>query len=200
MVSIAQYKSLVRTRKQHKKICVSPESVVEIHDGFKNLIFNKDLLALEKATKTRHLTYEEMQILKHKNWNENKVEVAITNILRGLASDIHHRGIGKIRHFKIDNGANLSAGGKIYKWKEGVVADEPDKEICVYSKKKNANLTLKVEIKRVGAPSQLEIRDGQIKTLKEYNEMGYPAFITNNTLYFERVICKRILEFLEYKY
>ena len=198
MVSIAQYKSLTKKRKQPE--VVNPESVVEIHDGFKNLIFNKDLLILEKEAKSRNLTYDEIQLLRHKGWNENKVEVAITNILRGLASDIQHRGIGKIRHFKIDNGANLSVGGKIYKWKEGVVANEPDKEICVYSKKKNANLTLKVEIKRVGAPSQLEIREGQIKTLKEYNEMGYPAFITNNTLYFERVVCKRILEFLEYKY
>ena len=68
-------------------------------------------------------------------------------------------------------------------------------DVVILASLAGSQLVIFVEFKRIGTPSQVKISDNQ----KHWNEvlqaMGFLAFITNNPLYFEKVICGEIRKF-----
>lgn len=172
-----------------------------------NLIFNEDLISLEKKAIKTNLSCQEATLLKHKGWNEHKVQSAAKIFFDNLSRELQIKGLGKIFFFQIDNGANyLTAGAKVRKWKEGTRAKMPDVGMLVYSKKNNRNVTFFIEFKRVGTKREImgdiNSKSGlkifkhfqeQLRMHEELREMGYDVYLTNNICYCETIIKKKII-------
>lgn len=176
----------------------------------KPLIYNEDLVVLEKKMATQNLTSVEMQLLRHKGWNEHKVQSAAKRFFDSMNQELEMQNIGQVFFFQIDNGANnLTAGAKIRKWQEGTVPKMTDVCILAHSIKTQQNKTWFCEFKKVGTKNEIEGNPKTKSGLKIYihfqkqlimqeklRKMNFSVHLTNNIIYCERVIGKEIREFL----
>lgn len=168
-------------------------SVVE----YKPLIYNSDIAELKKKMEVQNLNQLELELLWHDGWLETKVQSAFKNIIETLNREIQYKKLGKIEFRQNDNGAALSPAGKMRKHREGTVTGMLDATIYVWSERKKSNKTWLVEVKRVGSPAQIKISKEQLGQIELFKNMNYPAYLTNNTVYFKEVVCKEIMEFVE---
>lgn len=152
----------------------------------KPIIYNKDIKGLEKKDT---LTTDEMILLRLGN---SCLEKVIQETCHNMFNLKFEEGI----FVAIDNGD--TAGGKL----------EPYKRIVLYKNKKKLGtksgfsdvmLIRKgkvafVEFKRIGCPSQIDIKPEQLDYQKQLQDMGFKAYITNNPVYFNNVILKEFAE------
>lgn len=161
----------------------------------KPIIYNSDIKQI--STKPS-ITPMEATLLRYENALETTIQQHCRNIFLRMSQEIKVKYKGaRLKFVQIDNGANLSVGGKIRKWKEGTVADFPDVLLLASTPCKQFNMIGFVEFKRIGTPSQIKIKEGQLECQKDLQDMGWPSYITNNPFYFEQVICQRFVEFFE---
>lgn len=149
------------------------------------IIYNKDIKELEKK---QSISPDELALLKlGKQPLEKKIQEACRIIFE---SQFDYRGF-----VSIDNGD--TAGGKLLdyqrinlyknKKKTGTKHGFPDTMLIVKNK------IAFVEFKRIGAPSQIDIKQDQLDYQKWLQDMGFKAYITNNPIYFKNVILKELV-------
>lgn len=138
----------------------------------------------------------EASMLRLEGMLETRVQQSCRRIFLEMAKQIQilHKG-ARLRFVQIDNGADLTVAGKIRKWAEGTNPDFPDVLLLASTPCGQFNKVEFVEFKRIGSPSQVQIRDGQLQCQKDLQAMGWPAEIINNPIYFEQIICARFWEF-----
>lgn len=141
------------------------------------LIHNSDLKAIEKKAQNQAISAMEADLLRHKGLSESRIQQACKKRFEAMFGN-------KAKFIQIDNGGKMGIGQKIKKKREGTVAGAPD--VMLIGKNKIAF----VEFKRVGSPSEIEPTQEQ-KEMREFIlSCGFPAYLCNNTVYFDRVICE----------
>lgn len=87
---------------------------------------------------------------------------------------------------QIDNGGKQTMGGKFRKKAEGTIKGASDVQLWFYCKKTNISKMVLCEFKRIGTPSQIDIKEEQIAFQERWKQFyNCDGFITNNPLYFE---------------
>lgn len=140
------------------------------------LINNKHIKNLELRTDLK--TNEILLLRLGQNCLETKIQQVCHNMFLAKYMD-------KSAEFvQIDNGGKMGFTQKRKKKAEGTKAGFPD--VMLIRKNKVAF----VEFKRIGTPSQIDVREDQIKYMNWLNNNNYKAYITNNPIYFQEVILK----------
>jgi hypothetical protein len=95
---------------------------------------------------------------------------------------------------QIDNGGKQTQGGKFRKKAEGTIKGASDVQLWFHCKKTGLSKMVLCEFKRIGTPSQIDIKQEQIDFQERWKQFyNCDGFVTNNPLYFEW----RIQEILE---
>lgn len=120
-------------------------------------------------------------------WIESQIQIACHNIIRAKYGNL------KDAHVIFQQNDNGGADQKKKKKAEGTQPGWPDVTIWIYKTLSPDRKHIFVEFKRIGShkisPEQQEWHDFH----KKWNESAY---FCNNTVYFEKVICKEIDDFL----
>ena len=122
-----------------------------------------------------------------------KREIECLNAALQLQNKIKHKLIDFVH---IDNGGKSGIQHKIKKKKEGTREGFPDVMIICSNLNKNACKVLYIEFKRIGTPSQIQIKPNQIEYNNWLNDIGFDAYIINNPLFFKNKIIKDIQDFI----
>lgn len=167
----------------------------------KNLISAKDITAIKEKDS---LTGDELQLLQQENWTESEVQCASKNIFIGYAMQFPE---SLYQFQKNDNGRDYDQpkksdtevvkyrkkaiiAGKVNKQKkEGMIAGFPDVTLWKTSPK-NEKIDL-VEFKR---PKETQISKSQEIVHKQFSDAGKEVYLCNNTVYFEKIICKEFFD------
>ena len=92
----------------------------------------------------------------------------------------------EIDFMQIDNGGKQTMGGKFRKKAEGTIKGASDVQLWFCCKKTNISKMVLCEFKRIGTPSQIDIKDEQVAFQERWKAFyNCEGFITNNPLYFE---------------
>jgi len=87
---------------------------------------------------------------------------------------------------QIDNGGKQTQGGKFRKKSEGTIKGASDVQLWFHCKKTGLSKMVLCEFKRIGTPSQIDIKEEQIVFQRQWKQFyNCEGFITNNPLYFE---------------
>jgi len=87
---------------------------------------------------------------------------------------------------QVDNGGNQTQGGKFRKKAEGTIKGASDVQLWFHCKKTGKSKMVLCEFKRIGTPSQIDIKEEQLAFQQKWKQFYKCAgFITNNPLYFE---------------
>jgi hypothetical protein len=175
------------------------------------IIYNSDIVAIEKKAKKTCLTPEEADLLKFgKNCNETKIQSFCNQAFRNLAVQVIVKKLGDMVFFQIDNGGKLKDGGRIRKWQEGALSGMTDSAMLLFNRKSGKNKTIFCEFKRIGCESEIKGNPATKSGLKIYQHfkkqqelherlrnMGFEVVLTNNPVYFEKVFLERVWKFFE---
>lgn len=101
-----------------------------------------------------------------------------------------------IKFVHIDNGGKSGIRHKINKKLEGTEEGFPDVIIIASNLDKSSKLTMFLEFKRIGTPSQIHITDKQYYYNKWLSATGFYATIINNPLFFRMEIIAKIQKFI----
>lgn len=178
----------------------------EINLEQKAIIYNSDIDNLYKKSS---MSSNEAVLLRYKGALETKIQSHIYTNFKNFKLYILNKYPGAKLHFvQFDNGGKMSKtierGGKIIytgrlqKTREGTQKGFCDLGIFLSTSSGQFNQIIFVEAKRVGTPSQIKINPEQQSWFEELNSMGWKCHITNNPLYFSKIICKEIEAFFEY--
>jgi hypothetical protein len=143
----------------------------------KPLIFNSDIKAIEKKVLSGCVTALEADLLRHAKLSESQIQQACRRIFLSKFGD-------KAKFIQIDNGGNLSIAMKVKKAREGTIPGMVD---ALLIGKKRA---IFVEFKRVGNPSSIEPKPEQKEIHDFLKKCEFSVYVTNNTVFFEKVICE----------
>jgi len=159
-----------------------------------NLLFNKDIPKEPKTAdelilyRLAQLKETDMQQYFHKEFNAFACEMKALNKFNEL--------------FFVQNDNGDTAGGSLsqiqrmvlYKRKkaEGSKKGFPDISKYVYSAKINLRDTFFCEVKKIGAPSEIHLGKEQLDWFLKLNSMGFNAYITNNPIFFKKVVLGEI--------
>lgn len=96
-----------------------------------------------------------------------------------------------------DNGTDSSKAknaimNKMRKKAEGTISGWPDVSLVL-----QGGIVIYVEFKRIGTPSQIDIKDKQITIHHQLKQLGFKTYITNNPIFFEQVIMKEVVEVIK---
>ncbi len=167
----------------------------------KNLISAKDITAIKKKD---NLTGDELQILQQENWTESEVQCASKNIFIGYAMQSPH---SLYQFQKNDNGRDYDQPRKsdteIVKYRkkaiitskvnkqkrEGMIPGFPD--VTLWKTSPKGEKTDLVEFKR---PKETNISKNQQLIHQQFSDAGKDIYLCNNTVYFEKVICKEFFD------
>lgn len=173
------------------------------------LIFNSDIIAIEKKAEKSCLTLDEANLLKFgRNCAETKIQSNCNLAFKNLAAQIIAQKLGDMLFFQIDNGGKLTGGGRIRKWQEGTLANMTDSGMLLFNAKTGANKAIFCEFKAIRTESEIlgnpETKSGlpiyqHFKKQQELHErlkkMGFEVVLTNNPTWFEKVFLERVWEF-----
>lgn len=154
-----------------------------------NLLFNKDIPKTPRNA-------DELLIYGMAKKSESEMQQFFVREFESMASEVSFRNKNtKFKIYQNDNGD--SSGGNLtqiqrivlYKRKkaEGSKAGIPDLSL-VWS---GANMNY-CEVKKITAPSGIHLSEDQFKCFLELNEMGFTSYITNNPVFFKKVILEGI--------
>lgn len=169
-------------------------------NGYKALLQNKDLPNLKKSTR---LNIDELELVNHRGMKETFIQQTCVREVKSYAASLPKG--RRLKFVQIDNGGKQGAGGRIRKWCEGTYACFPD--AMIIATKNGKSKTFFVEFKRVDSKSAImgekdkitgrhDHFENQLKEIESLVESGFPAYITNNTIFFKKVILEQIKEFL----
>lgn len=166
-----------------------------------NKIHNKILLPNSVLTK------DELTLYNESSKKESQIQIACNNIIKDKYGHLKDCNINFVQ---VDNGSKSGIAQKKKKKAEGTMKGFPDVVIWIYAKMttkeymEDCNLhkylpikkkQIFIEFKKIGSyrirPEQQNYHD----FLKKWDESVY---FCNNTVFFEKVICKEIEDFLTY--
>ena len=97
---------------------------------------------------------------------------------------------------QIDNGGSQTKGGKFRKKAEGTIKGASDVQLWISCKKTKKVMIILCEFKRIGTPSQIDIKTEQVEFQKRWEMFyGCKCIFTNNPLYFEWFVCEILKTF-----
>jgi len=151
----------------------------------KPIIHNKDIKAIAKKAETQSISQDELLLLKLENAVETKIQQTCRQM---FLQQFRDKGL----FVQIDNGNTFAKGVSqaqrmaLFRRKEaeGSLAGFSDSMMLLNGK------VVFVEFKRIGTPSQINIRPEQQKYCDWLNANGFKAYITNNPIYFRDIILK----------
>lgn len=165
--------------------------------GYKALLQNKDIAAVEKCSKSGALTPLGLSKLRHKGLKETQIQQACVRMVKSYALTLKKD--CKVKFIQIDNGGKLTDWGRIRKFQEGTYSNFCDAMIIVSKRKQNKIIF--VEFKRIASKSGIvgdeKHFESQLKEIEDLQESGFSAYITNNTIFFENVILEEIKDFFK---
>jgi len=164
-----------------------------------NLLFNEDIPKIPSNP-------DELIIHRAAQDNESEIQQSFHEQSNTLTRELKEQNkFNELEFVQIDNGD--TAGGKLtetqrmvlYKRKraEGSKKGFPDVMIPFYSAKLNYRDVVYCEIKKITVPSKIHLRKEQLNWFLKLNSMGFKAYITNNPIFFKKVILKEIEDFFK---
>lgn len=163
---------------------------MEIH--LKPLIKNKDIRELEKKS---NLSFDDLTILQYSKLLETNIQQRCHNIFKDLSFELEVKYGGKVIEFvQMDNGGKMGIRQKIKKKAEGTKAAIQDVVIFCGTPCGQYTKVILVEFKRMGP---FKIEPEQQNYHDWFNKIGFSAHITNNPIFFEKVICQEVREFFK---
>jgi len=154
-----------------------------------NLIYNKDI---PKDPNTA----AELILSRFHNALETKIQQHCHKEFNALASEVQFKYGKKLMEFvQVDNGGKMGIRQKSKKKAEGTKAGWPDCELILGSPCGQCPISIFVEFKRIGTPSQIHITDDQKHYHDWLNKIGFKAYITNNPIFFRDVILGEVRKF-----
>ena len=159
-----------------------------------NLLFNKDIpkepktpdellltkFATLKETDIQQYFYKEIQYLAIEAVKKHKF-----NYLEAVKNDNGDAVVSKLTH-------NQRMAFYTRKKAEGFKGGFPDLTIFLYNAFIALRDTMYLEIKKIGAPSEIHLTEQQLEWFIKLNNMGFSCYITNNPIFFRDVILKEI--------
>ena len=154
-----------------------------------NLLFNKDI------SKTAN-SADELIIYGMSKKSESELQQFFIKEFESMASEVKFKDKSiELEIYQNDNGD--SSGGNLtqiqrivlYKRKkaEGSKAGIPD--LCLIGS--NAKISY-CEVKKIAAPSGIHLTEDQFKWFLKLNKMGFKSYITNNPVFFKKVVLQEI--------
>ncbi|MBM5782398.1 MAG: hypothetical protein FJ368_03140 [Pelagibacterales bacterium] len=164
----------------------------EWHDKI-NLLYNKDIPKQPK-------TADELIIYRLAQLKETDMQQFFYKSFKFLACEMKLKNMSNELEF-VQNDNGDTAGGQLsqiqrmvlYKRKkaEGSRKGYPDCSMH-FSKPNHYPQTIFCEVKKIAAPSGINLREEQLEWFLKLNKMGFDAYITNNPTFFRDVILKKI--------
>lgn len=159
-----------------------------------NLLFNKDIpkepknadellltrFATLKETDIQQYFYKEIQYLAIEAVKKHKF-----NYLEAVKNDNGDAVVSKLTQ-------NQRMAFYTRKKAEGFKGGFPDLTIFLYNAFIALRDTMYLEIKKIGAPSEIQLTEQQLEWFIKLNNMGFSCYITNNPIFFRDVILKEI--------
>lgn len=161
-----------------------------------NLLFNKDIPKTPNTT--NGLILHRLAALK-----ETDMQQFFHNSFKLLACEMKLEDMkNELEFVQNDNGdtagSSLSQIQRmvLYKRKkaEGSRKGYPDCSMH-FSKPNHYPQTVFCEVKKIAAPSGINLREEQLEWFLRLNKMGFKAYITNNPIFFKEVVLKEIADF-----
>lgn len=164
-----------------------------------NLLFNKDIPKEPKNP-------DELMIYRFAQLTESQIQQAFHTQFNTKAIELKKLNrFNELEFVQNDNGD--SAGGQLtqiqritlYRRKkaEGSRAGFPDIAMLYFCANLNLRDVFYCEVKKIGAPSEIRLTREQLDWFIKLNDMGFNSYITNNPLFFNNVILKKISEMFE---
>ena len=162
------------------------------------LIFNSDIIAIEKKAEKSCLTLDEANLLRFdRNCLETRIQSNCKLAFEKLALRIISQKLGDAVFYQVDNGSSSKWNGAKKK-KEGTLAGMPDSAMLLFNAKTGENKTIFCEFKGIRAESAI-LSGEHFKKQQELHErlkaMGFEVVLTNNPVWFEKVFLERVWEF-----
>ena len=145
----------------------------------KNLISAKDITALKKKD---NLTGDELQLLQQESFKEQQLQMNCKRIFDTLAA-INPR--YQYYFQQNDNGGYSNIATKKMKAAQGTISGWPD--VTLWKFVQGVEKSIFIEFKR---PKETNISKNQQLIHKQLSDAGKEVYLCNNTVYFEKVICK----------
>ena len=154
-----------------------------------NLLFNKDISKTPNSA-------DELIIYGMSKKSESELQQFFIKEFESMASEVKFKDKSiELEIYQNDNGD--SSGGNLtqiqrivlYKRKkaEGSKAGIPD--LCLIGS--NAKISY-CEVKKIAAPSGIHLTEDQFKWFLKLNKMGFKSYITNNPVFFKKVVLQEI--------
>ncbi len=149
----------------------------------KNLLSSKDITAIKKKD---NLNGDELQLLQQESFKEQQLQMNCKRIFDSLAAiDSRYQ-----YYFQQnDNGGYGNMATKIIKKAEGTISGWPD--VTLWKFNKNCEKSIFIEFKKIGIT---KMSKHQENIHKQFSDAGKKVYLCNNTVYFEKVICKEFFE------
>lgn len=149
----------------------------------KNLISAKDITAIKKKD---NLTGDELQLLQQESFKEQQLQMNCKRIFDNLSCQLN----GYTSFFQQnDNGGYGNMATKIIKKAEGTISGWPD--VTLWKFGKNYEKSIFIEFKKLGVT---KMSKHQENIHKQLSDAGKSVYLCNNTVYFEKVICKTFFD------
>lgn len=145
----------------------------------KNLISAKDYTALKKKDS---LTGDEMLLLQQEGFKEQQLQMNCKRIFDSFACQNNQF---KYYFQQNDNGGYSNIASKKIKAAQGTISGWPD--VTLWKFGKGFEKTALIEFKR---PGIIKLSKSQEIVHKHLSDAGKEVYLCNNTIYFEKVICK----------
>lgn len=145
----------------------------------KNLISRKEFTILRKKD---NLTGDELRLLQQEGFKEQQLQINCKLIFDGFALKYCH---AQYYFQQNDNGGYSKVSSKKLKAAQGTISGWPDVTLWKFSK--GVEKSIFIEFKR---PKETILRPNQQQVHAGLKNAGKEVYLCNNTIYFEKVICK----------
>lgn len=146
---------------------------------------------------------EEARLLQEANLSESQIQIACHNIIKTKYDNLKNC---KVNFIQIDNGGKTTIAHKKIKKAEGTAKGFPDVVIWIYKKMSDEEYAKDIFAYHRIVKKQIFIEFKRIKSFKIsyeqqcwFDDLGKwyeSTYFCNNTVFFEKVICKEIDSFL----
>ena len=143
----------------------------------KALITKKDV---DHLIKKDFASRDEFEIIMQRDFSESKIQQTCRNIFQTWCIENKLKGL----FVQIDNGGTAN---KFKKAKEGTLSGFPDSMLLITSKT-TILPTIFIEFKKIGG----QVKAKQVEMQATLTDMGYPSYITNNTIFFKEILNSQI--------
>ena len=149
----------------------------------KSLISAKDLIALKKKD---ILNGDELQLLQQESFKEQQLQINCKRIFDSFAV-IN----AKYQYYfqQNDNGGYSNIAAKKLKAAQGTISGWPD--VTLWKFGQGVEKSIFIEFKR---PKETNMSKNQQRIHKQLSDSGKGVYLCNNTVYFEKIICKEFFD------